>query len=73
MTDSKPINSVVLIKQVPDTHNVTGDVMTKDGTMNRSALPTIFKGWPARALSCTGSLFASTTSPTAGRSPAATP
>ena len=50
MTDSKPINSVVLIKQVPDTHNVTGDVMTKDGTMNRSALPTIFNPEDLNAL-----------------------
>jgi electron transfer flavoprotein beta subunit len=42
MTDTRPIHSVVLVKQVPDTHNVTGDVMTKDGTMNRNALPAIF-------------------------------
>jgi electron transfer flavoprotein beta subunit len=35
-------NSIVLVKQVPDTRNVTGDVMSKKGTMNRSALPAIF-------------------------------
>lgn len=30
-----------LVKQVPDTHNVTGDAMKPDGTINRSALPSI--------------------------------
>lgn len=30
-----------LIKQVPDTHNVSGDAMKPDGTINRSALPAI--------------------------------
>ena len=42
MTASRPIDIVVLAKQVPDTHNVTGEVMTKDGTMNRGALSAIF-------------------------------
>jgi len=42
MTDSRPIDIVVLAKQVPDTHNITGEVMTKDGTMNRGALSAIF-------------------------------
>ncbi len=37
-----PYRSIVLVKQVPDTRNVTGEVMTPDGTMNRSALPAIF-------------------------------
>ena len=37
-----PYHSIVLVKQVPDTRNVTGEVMTDDGTMNRSALPAIF-------------------------------
>jgi electron transfer flavoprotein beta subunit len=50
MTDSRPIDSVVLVKQVPDTHNVTGDVMTKDGTMNRNALPAIFNPEDLNAL-----------------------
>ncbi len=42
MTESRPIDSVVLVKQVPDTHHVTADAMTKDGTMNRGVLPAIF-------------------------------
>ncbi len=50
MTDSRPLHSVVLVKQVPDTHNVTGDVMTKDGTMNRNALPAIFNPEDLNAL-----------------------
>jgi electron transfer flavoprotein beta subunit len=33
---------VVLIKQVPDTKRITGDVMNEDGTVKRSALPAIF-------------------------------
>jgi len=43
-------NSVVLVKQVPDTHNITGDVMKEDGTMNRSALPAIFNPEDLNAL-----------------------
>ena len=43
-------HSVVLVKQVPDTRNVTGEVMTKDGTMNRSALPAIFNPEDLNAL-----------------------
>ena len=35
-------NSVVLIKQVPDTKNITGQAMLDDGTVNRGALPAIF-------------------------------
>jgi len=50
MTDSRPIDSVVLAKQVPDTHNITGDVMTKDGTMNRNALSAIFNPEDLNAL-----------------------
>jgi len=34
-------NCVVLIKQVPDTKRITGDVMNDDGTVKRSALPAI--------------------------------
>ena len=49
-----PVNriyhSVVLVKQVPDTRNVTGDVMTDEGTMNRSALPGIFNPEDLNAL-----------------------
>jgi len=35
-------NSVVLVKQVPDTANITGKAMKEDGTVNRAALPAIF-------------------------------
>jgi electron transfer flavoprotein beta subunit len=38
------------VKQVPDTHNLTGEVMTKDGTMNRGALPAIFNPEDLNAL-----------------------
>jgi len=37
-----PYRSVVLIKQVPDTHNISGKVMTDEGTIDRAALPAIF-------------------------------
>jgi len=50
MSDSRPIHCVVLVKQVPDTHNITGEVMTKDGTMNRGALPAIFNPEDLNAL-----------------------
>ncbi len=50
MPDSRPIDSVVLVKQVPDTHNVTSDAMTRDGTMNRNALPAIFNPEDLNAL-----------------------
>ena len=50
MTAPRPIDSVVLVKQVPDTHHVTGDAMTKDGTMNRNALPAIFNPEDLNAL-----------------------
>ncbi|MCD6336870.1 MAG: electron transfer flavoprotein subunit beta/FixA family protein [Candidatus Marinimicrobia bacterium] len=35
-------NSIVLVKQVPDTANIFGEVMKPDGTVNRAKLPTIF-------------------------------
>lgn len=35
-------NSIVLVKQVPDTANISGDVMKPDGTVNRAKLPAIF-------------------------------
>jgi electron transfer flavoprotein beta subunit len=50
MTDQRPIHSAVLVKQVPDTHNITGDVMTDAGTMNRNALPAIFNPEDLNAL-----------------------
>ena len=37
MTVPKSYHSIVLVKQVPDTRSVSGEVMSKDGTMNRSA------------------------------------
>ncbi len=37
-----PYDSVVCIKQVPDTKNITGEAMKPDGTVNRAALPTVF-------------------------------
>ncbi len=33
---------IVLIKQVPDTKNITADTMKEDGTVNRAALPAVF-------------------------------
>ena len=35
-------NCVVLVKQVPDTANITGQAMKEDGTVNRAALEAIF-------------------------------
>ncbi len=50
MASSHPYQCMVLVKQVPDTRNVTGDVMTAEGTMNRSALPAIFNPEDLHAL-----------------------
>lgn len=50
MTAARAYNSVVLVKQVPDTHNVTGQVMKDDGTINRSALPAILNPEDLNAL-----------------------
>ena len=41
---------VVLVKQVPDTANVTGDAMKEDGTVNRAALPAVFNPEDLNAL-----------------------
>ena len=41
---------VVLVKQVPDTKNIVGEAMRSDGTVNRSALPTIFNPEDLHAL-----------------------
>ncbi len=35
------INSIVMVKQVPDTANISGQVMKEDGTVNRAKLPAI--------------------------------
>ena len=43
-------HSIVLVKQVPDTANVTGDAMKEDGTINRAALPTIYNPEDLHAL-----------------------
>ncbi|MCP4246417.1 MAG: electron transfer flavoprotein subunit beta/FixA family protein [bacterium] len=43
-------HSVVCVKQVPDTANVTGEAMKADGTVNRAALPAIFNPEDLHAL-----------------------
>ncbi|MBN1437005.1 MAG: electron transfer flavoprotein subunit beta/FixA family protein [Sedimentisphaerales bacterium] len=43
-------NSIVLVKQVPDTKAVTGKAMNDDGTVNRAALPAIFNPEDLNAL-----------------------
>ena len=43
-------NSVVLVKQVPDTKSITGQAMLDDGTVNRAALPAIFNPEDLNAL-----------------------
>ncbi len=50
MSASRSYNSVVLVKQVPNTHHISGEVMKKDGTMNRGALPAIFNPEDLNAL-----------------------
>jgi electron transfer flavoprotein beta subunit len=50
MPQDRTYHSVVLVKQVPDTRSVTGEVMTAEGTMNRSALPAIFNPEDLNAL-----------------------
>ncbi len=39
---SPMFHSIVLVKQVPDTANITGKVMNDDGTVNRAKLPAVF-------------------------------
>jgi electron transfer flavoprotein beta subunit len=50
MSSARTYNLVVLVKQVPDTHNITSNAMKEDGTMNRSALPAIFNPEDLNAL-----------------------
>lgn len=50
MSSARTYNSIVLVKQVPDTKNITGNVMKDDGTMNRSALPAVFNPEDLNAL-----------------------
>lgn len=44
------LNLIVLVKQVPDTQNITGEAMSEDGTVNRAALPAIFNPEDLHAL-----------------------
>jgi electron transfer flavoprotein beta subunit len=46
----RPLRLIVLVKQVPDTANVTGEAMKEDGTINRAALPTVFNPEDLNAL-----------------------
>ncbi|MBN2322271.1 MAG: electron transfer flavoprotein subunit beta/FixA family protein [Spirochaetes bacterium] len=46
----KELSMVVLVKQVPDTQNLTGEAMKEDGTVNRAALPAIFNPEDLNAL-----------------------
>ena len=41
---------VVLVKQVPDTKNITGEAMKADGTVNRAVLPAVFNPEDLHAL-----------------------
>jgi electron transfer flavoprotein beta subunit len=50
MLEPRNYRSVVLVKQVPDTRNITGEVMTAEGTMNRSSLPAVFNPEDLNAL-----------------------
>jgi electron transfer flavoprotein beta subunit len=50
MSFNRTYHSVVLVKQVPDTRQVRGEVMTAEGTMNRNALPAIFNPEDLHAL-----------------------
>lgn len=45
-----PYDSIVCVKQVPDTANITAEAMKDDGTVNRAALPTIFNPEDLHAL-----------------------
>ena len=42
--------SIVMVKQVPDTANISGKVMKEDGTVNRDKLPAIFNHEDKEAL-----------------------
>lgn len=47
---TRALRLVVLVKQVPDTANVTGKAMKDDGTINRVALPAVFNPEDLNAL-----------------------
>jgi electron transfer flavoprotein beta subunit len=44
------LHMIVLVKQVPDTHNISGQAMKEDGTVNRDALQAIFNPEDLNAL-----------------------
>ncbi len=44
------LHSIVLVKQVPDTANISGKVMNDDGTVNRSKLPAVLNSEDRSAL-----------------------
>jgi len=44
------LKMIVMVKQVPDTHNITGDAMKADGTVNRARLPAIINPEDLNAL-----------------------
>ena len=44
------LHSIVLVKQVPDTANISGKVMNDDGTVNRSKLPAVLNSEDRTAL-----------------------
>jgi electron transfer flavoprotein beta subunit len=44
------LHSIVLVKQVPDTANISGKVMNDDGTVNRSKLPAVLNAEDRTAL-----------------------
>ncbi len=50
MSSDRTYKMVVLVKQVPDTHHISGEAMKEDGTMNRAALPAIFNPEDLNAL-----------------------
>ena len=44
------LKMIVMVKQVPDTHNITGEAMKADGTVNRARLPAIINPEDLNAL-----------------------
>lgn len=44
------LKMIVTVKQVPDTHNITGEAMKPDGTVNRAVLPAIMNPEDLNAL-----------------------
>jgi electron transfer flavoprotein beta subunit len=50
MASNRTYKMVVLVKQVPDTRHISGEVMKEDGTVNRAALPAVFNPEDLNAL-----------------------